>query len=223
MAVEVDSRDCTAVTDAELEAMADLCADGPNQFTVGFLSKQTELWVLLTEAREGGRLRGFVFSTLERIGGTPVVILGAGAVARTSRRSTVLQALVAEQMHRAVMAFPDEDVLFGVRMNDPSTFEAFKALTKIIPRPDHAANGEERAWGRRLAKRYRIPNSLYAARTFLATGDGGQPAVLDYESPRPERIDPDLTEFFAPLQRERGDSLVASAWATADRLARYGD
>ena len=65
MAVEVESRDCTAVSDAELEAMADLCAEGPNPFTVGFLSKQTELWVLLTEAREGSRLRGFVFSTLE--------------------------------------------------------------------------------------------------------------------------------------------------------------
>ena len=42
MAVEVESRDCTAVSDAELEVMADLCAEGPNPFSVGFLSKQTE-------------------------------------------------------------------------------------------------------------------------------------------------------------------------------------
>ncbi|MYI56007.1 MAG: hypothetical protein F4062_03090 [Acidimicrobiia bacterium] len=223
MAVEVESRDCTAVSDAELEAMADLCAEGPNPFTVGFLSKQTELWVLLTEAREGSRLRGFVFSTLERIGGTPVVILGAGSVARTSRRSTVLQALVAEQLHRAVMAFPDEDVLMGVRMNDPSTCEVFKVLSNVIPRPDHGANGEERAWGRRLAKRYRIGNSAYDPRSFMATGDGGQPAVLDYETLRPEQTDPALVEMFAPLQRQRGDSLVAVAWATAGRLQRYGD
>ena len=223
MAVEVESRDCTAVSDAELEAMADLCAEGPNPFTVGFLSKQTELWVLLTEAREGSRLRGFVFSTLERIGGTPVVILGAGSVARTSRRSTVLQALVAEQLHRAVMAFPDEDVLLGVRMNDPSTFEVFKVLSNVIPRPSHDANGEERAWGRRLAKRYRIGNSVYDPRSFVATGDGGQAAVLDYETLRPERTDPALTEMFGPLRRGRGDSLVAVAWATAGRLAKYGD
>ncbi len=223
MAVEVESRDCTAVSDAELEAMADLCADGQNPFTVGFLSKQTELWVLLTEAREANRLRGFVFSTLERIGGTPVVVLGAGSVARTSRRSTVLQALVAEQMHRAVMAFPDEDVLMGVRMNDPSTFEVFKVLSNVIPRPGHGANGEERAWGRRLAKRYRIGNSVYDPRLFVATGDGGQPAVFDYETLRPERTDPALVELLAPLQRNRGDSLVAVAWATAGRLQRYGD
>ena len=223
MAVEVESRDCTAVSDAELEAMADLCAEGPNPFTVGFLSKQTELWVLLTEACEGSRLRGFVFSTLERIGGTPVVILGAGAVARTSRRSTVLQALIAEQLHRAVMAFPDEDVLMGVRMNDPSAFEVFKVLSNVIPRPHHGANGEERAWGRRLAKRYRIGNSVYDPRAFIATGDGGQPAVLDYQTPRPERIDPELGALFGSLRRDRGDSLIAVAWATAGRLEKYRD
>ena len=223
MAVEVESRDCTAVSDAELEAMADLCADGPNPYTVGVLSQQTELWVLLTEAREGSRLRGYVFSTLERIGGTPVVILGAGSVARTARRGTVLQALVAEQLHRAVMAFPDEDVLLGVRMNDPATFEVFKVLTKVIPRPGHDANGEERAWGRRLAKRYGIGTSNYDARSFTATGDGGQPAVLDYEALRPERIPAALVELAAPLDRRRGDSLIAVAWATAGRLQRYGD
>ena len=221
MAVEVESRDCTAVSDAELEDMADLCAEGSNPFSVGFLSKQTELWVLLTEAREGNRLRGFAFSTLERIGGTPVVIVGAGSVARTARRNTVLQALVAEQLHRAVMAFPDEDVLMGIRVNDPSGFEAFKVLSDVIPRPGHEANGEERAWGRRLAKRYRIGNSVYNARSFIATGDDGQPAVLDHESLRPDRADPALAAFFDPLRQERGDSLVAVAWATAGRLAKY--
>ena len=223
MAVEVESRDCTAVSDAELEAMADLCAEGPNPYAVGFLSKQTELWVLLTEAREGRRLRGFVFSTLERIGGTPVVILGAGSVARTSRRSTVLQALVAEQLHRAVMAFPDEDVLMGVRMNDPSAFEVFKVLSNVIPRPGHDANGEERAWGRRLAKRYRIGNSVYDPRAFVATGDSGQPAVFDYESARPEKIAPELRTLFDKVRHDRGDSLVAVAWATAGRLEKYRD
>ena len=149
------------------------------------------------------------------------MILGAGSVARTSRRSTVLQALVAEQLHRAVMAFPDEDVLMGVRLNDPSTFEVFKVLSNVIPRPGHGANGEERAWGRRLAKRYRIGNSAYDPRAFLATGDGGQAAVLDYESLRPERIDPALGDLMGTLERDRGDSLVAVAWATAGRLERF--
>ena len=40
MALEVTTQDCTAVSDAELEEMADLCAEGPNPFSVGLLSQQ---------------------------------------------------------------------------------------------------------------------------------------------------------------------------------------
>ena len=44
----------------------------------------------------------------------------------------------------------------GTRMSDAGAFEAFKVLTDIVPRPGHKASGEERAWGRRLAKRFGI-------------------------------------------------------------------
>ena len=37
----------------------------------GQLSKAKEDWVLVTTARIDGKLHGFMFSTLERIGGTP--------------------------------------------------------------------------------------------------------------------------------------------------------
>lgn len=156
MALEVTTQDCTAVTDTELEEMADLVAEGPNPFSVGLLSKQTELWVLCTTARENDKLRGYAFSTLERIGGTPAVLVGLGAVVPNNRRGSVLRGLMSELFHRALMAFPDEDVLFGAQFNDPSAFDAYKELADLIPRPDYKPNGEERAWGRRIAKRFQI-------------------------------------------------------------------
>ncbi len=52
--------------------MGDLCSERDPQFEVGFLSKQREEWVLITHVREGKKLRGYSFCTLERIGGTPV-------------------------------------------------------------------------------------------------------------------------------------------------------
>ena len=52
MAIEVETKDCTALSDAELAEMADLCADSPNAFEVGQLSKQAEAWVLCTVATE---------------------------------------------------------------------------------------------------------------------------------------------------------------------------
>lgn len=222
MGIEVETKDCTAVTDAELEEMSDLCADGSNPFSIGLLSKQTEEWVLQTSATDNGKLKGFTFSTLERIGGTPTVLLGLGAVGRNSKRDTVLRALMSEQFHRALMAFPDEDVLFGMQMNDPSTFEAFKQIDEINPRPDHRANGEERAWGRRLAKRFSIGNSRYEDRIFTARGDGSQARVFDHESLKPETFDADVVAQFDGIDVANGDSLIVCGWIAADDLAKLG-
>ena len=56
MAIEVETKDCTQLSDAELAEMADICAEGPSRFEAGLLSKQAELWVLITLARESGKL-----------------------------------------------------------------------------------------------------------------------------------------------------------------------
>ena len=222
MAIEVTTKDCTALSDAELAEMADICAEGPSQFEAGLLSKQAEVWVLVTMAREGNHLRGFSFSTLERIGGTPCVLIGLASVKRTSRRDSVLRAMVTDKFRRAVLAFPDEDVLVGTRLTNPGGFEAYKTLDDIVPRPGHKATGEERAWGRRLAKRFGIENGAYDDRTFIAAGDGTFPLALDHETLKPERIDTDVVSMFDAVAEDRGDSLVAFGWAMAEDLAKLG-
>jgi hypothetical protein len=220
MAIEVTTKDCTQLSDAELAEMADICADGPSHFEAGLLSKQAEAWVLISLAREGSGLKGFSFCTLERIGGTPSVLIGLASVKRTSRRDTVLKALMTDQYRRAVLAFPDEDVLVGTRFATPSGYEAFKTLEDIVPRPEHRATGEERAWGRRLAKRFGIDNGNYDDKTFVARGDGTFPLVLDHESLKPEKLDPRCETFFADVDTARGDSLIAFGWAMAEDLAK---
>ena len=90
--------------------------------------------------------RGYVFCTLERIGGTPAVIMGLGSVMRNNRRNATLKALMNELYHRALMAFPDEDVIFGTTILSPSGLEVFKDLTDELPRPSYRPSGEERAW-----------------------------------------------------------------------------
>jgi hypothetical protein len=220
MAIEVTTKDCTQLSDAELAEMADICADGPSHFEAGLLSKQAEAWVLISLAREGAGLKGFSFCTLERIGGTPSVLIGLASVKRTSRRDTVLKALMTDQYRRAVLAFPDEDVLVGTRFATPSGYESFKTLEDIVPRPEHRATGEERAWGRRLAKRFGIDNGSYDDKTFIARGDGTFPLVLDHESLKPEKLDPRCDAFFADVDTARGDSLIAFGWAMAEDLAK---
>jgi hypothetical protein len=220
MPIVVETKDCTALSDVELAEMADLCAQSSFHHEVGTLSKQAEDWVLVTQARDDDALKGFTFSTLERIGGTPCVLVGLAAVKQNSRRETVLRQLMAEELRRAVLAFPDEDVLVATRMTDPSAFEAFKPLSSIVPRSGHNASGEERAWGRRLAKRYGVVPSRYADRAFHMKGDGTPPLVLDYVAAKPEKAQ-DWAEFFEVLDTDNGDCLVGFGWAVAEELAKY--
>ncbi|MEI7546783.1 MAG: hypothetical protein WCK21_01810, partial [Actinomycetota bacterium] len=150
-----------ALNDADLDEMASM----GGAFDIGALSKAKETWVLSTTARADDKLHGFTFSTLERIGGTPCVLLGLLSVKRTSKRDQVLKGLMKEAFHRALMAFPDEDVVVGSRFVIPDALEAFKQVDELIPRPGHRAVGEERAWGRRLARRFGV-DSQYDEQGF---------------------------------------------------------
>lgn len=220
MSIQIETKDCTALGDAELAELADLCAEGPIPHEIGVLSKQAEAWVLVTQARENGKLKGFAFSTLERIGGTPSVLIGLASVKRGAKRDTVLRAIMHDELRRAVLAFPDEDVLIGTRFSTPGGFEAFKVLNDVVPRPDHKASGEERAWGRRLAKRFGVDTATYDDRSFTATGNGNHPEVFDHDSLKPEGIPADVAAFFKGYDAKRGDSLVAFGWAMAEDLAK---
>jgi hypothetical protein len=223
MSIAVETKDCTALSDAELAEMADLCAEGPLHYEVGTLSKQAEAWVLITQARESGKLKGFSFCTLERIGGTPCVLVGLSSVRRTSKRDTVLRGLVLDQMRRAVLAFPDEDVLTSARFGEPGGFDAFRTLNDIVPRAGHKATGEERAWGSRLARRYGIEAGAYDQRAFVARGDGSGPAeVLDHTTLHPEEIDPEISGRFEAVHAGKGDSLIAFGWAMEEDLRKLG-
>lgn len=217
MGIEVQTKDCTALGDAELSEMGDICADGTAGFDVGLLSKQRDEWVLVTQARDGNKLCGFSFCTLERIGGTPSVLVGLASVKRTGKREAVLKAIMNEQLRRAVLAFPDEDVLVGARLGEPAAFHALKGLNDIVPRPGHKPSGEERAWGRRLAKRFGAEGRL-DDRTFILKGDGNRPCILDHEAAKLNGDDPAINAFFEPLNRNRGDSLIAFGWAMAEDL-----
>lgn len=216
MAIEVETSDCTALTDADLDEMASM----GEAFDIGLLSKAKEAWVLCTRARAGSVLHGFMFSTLERIGGTPCVLIGLLSVKRTSKRDQVLRGLMKEAYHRALMAFPDEDVVVGSRFVSADGLEAFRDLSELIPRPGHRAVGEERAWGRRLAKRFGV-EAHYDEKTFVVS-KGGQSGFVDHESSKPDKHDPATEALFAGVDRAKGGALVVHGWTMAEDLVKLG-
>ena len=145
MSVEVETIDCAALTETQLE---DMVAMG-GSFDMERLLKAKEDWVLCTTSREGGKVLGFTFSTLERIGGTPCVLLGLMSVKRSSKRDQILKGLMAEAFHRALMAFPDEDVVVGSRFLS-AALRALGISTPVRRRAESPANRDRYTSGPNL-------------------------------------------------------------------------
>jgi len=215
MPLVVATNDAIALTDADLDEMGSI----EGAFDIGALSKAKEDWVLATTARIDGKLHGFMFSTLERIGGTPCVLIGMMSIRRHSRRETVLRGLMGEAYHRALMAFPDEDVVFGSRFVSADGLGAFDKLDEVTPSPGVRAVGEERAWGRRLAKRFGV-DSGYEPNSFIAKN--GQSGFLDFESSKPGNLDADVVEMVSVVNQAAGDVIVVYGWTMAEDLVKHG-
>ncbi len=211
MSITLTTKDCVALEDVELAEMADMTASSLG-WEAGLLSKQAQEWVLVSQATDGGSLVGFVFSTLERIGGTPALVIGLGSVAPA--RPEVLTALMAEQYHRAVMAFPDEDVIVSLRAADPGAYAALDRLTDIRPWPSVRSSGEDRAWGRRLSKRYGA--TRFDDRAMVSTGEGER-LVFDCESTTDLSID----EVFDSCMVDDGQCLIVWGWAMVEFLDEF--
>ncbi|MGH9094668.1 MAG: hypothetical protein ACRDXE_05855, partial [Acidimicrobiales bacterium] len=147
---------------------------------------------------------------------------GLASVKRNAKRDQVLKVLTADQFRRAVLAFPDEDVLVGTRFADPAAFAAFKGLEDVCPRSGHKPSGEERAWSRRLAKRFGAEGRI-DDRSFVVVGDGSATSVFDFSAAKPTAVAEDVAGFVASLDTERHDVLIAFGWGMAEDLAsRYG-
>lgn len=215
MALEVVTNDAIALTDTDLDEMASI--DGA--FDIGAISKSKEEWVLSTTVRDGEQLEGFMFSTLERIGGTPCVLIGMLSVRRNDTRLESLRGLMDEAYHRALMAFPDEDVVVASRFVNPGALVAFDALEGVVPDPDETAVGEERAWGRRLSKRFNCDKG-YDAKAFIT--QQRQTGYLDFVPTDTSTVDASVASMFEPVDADDGSAMIVYGWTMAEDLVELG-
>lgn len=217
MAIDVSTRDAAALGDAELAELAEFALGRGTGFDIGFVSKLRDEWVLCSEIRDDEKLAAFALCTLERIGGTPCILIGLAVTRSGEQERELLFELLAEQYRKALLAFPDEDVLVGVRFVSPQGYELFSGLEDIVPRPDHKPTGEERAWARRLAKRFGAEANL-DDRTFIIAGKGAVAGHLAYGDVT-LRTDEGYGVHFQGVDSASNDTLVAFGWAMAEQLA----
>jgi hypothetical protein len=214
--MSVESRDSASLKPAELDELGQF-VDG-----VGLpvhdqtLDQHVEQFPLVALCVEDGELHGFLFGSLERIGGTPCILWGLGATKRSRTARATLEALAGELYRRAAISFPDEDVLVAGRVAHPSAYSMLLELSDVCPRPRYTPNGEERAWGRRLARRFGC-DARYDDRKFKVKANGSSEAVFDGRFVK--LGGKAATDVVGTVRPEKGEALIAYGWAMAEALA----
>ena len=127
---------------------------------------------------------------------------------------------MADNYRRALMAFPDEDVLVGTRINRRRRVRGVQGADRHHPpaRPQGLGRGAGLGSAAGQAVRRR---AAYDDQTFFVTGDGSYPLVLDHESLKPETIDAEVAKLFKPVKPKQGDCLIAFGWMMAEDLLKF--
>jgi len=213
--MDVESRDSVSLKPAELDVLAQVLAGAGSGFVDEHLEQQVESMPLVVLATEQDEPVAFLFGSLERIGGTPSILWSLGATRTPKQAPAQFEALTRELFRRAAISFPDEDVLVGGMFGAPGAYGLLTTLQDIVPRPSYTATGEERAWGRRLAKRFGI-NGEYDDRQFLVPKAGNTAPVVYAKTLKcsAKRLPP----VFGACDPAVGDAVIAFGWAMAEYL-----
>ena len=181
------------------------------------LDHHVEQFPLVTRTTDDDELHGFLFGSLERIGGTPCILWGLGAIRRGRQARVALDELVGELYRRAAISFPDEDVLVAGRFAHPSAYSLLNALADVCPRPKYSPTGEERAWGRRLARRFGC-DGRYDDRKFRVKAQRRPEPVLHAGAVKVGGKA--AAEVVGTVKPDKGEAIIAFGWATAEALRR---
>jgi len=214
--MNVESRDSVSLKPAELDEFGQLVASVGLPIADEVIDAQVELFPLIVMAMGDNEVHGFLFGSLERVGGTPSVLWGPGAIRKGRQSGAALKGIVAELYRRAAISFPDEDVLVGGRLGHPSTYALLSSLDDVCPRPGYTPTGEERAWGRRLARRFGC-DGTYDDRAFRVKRNGSAALILDGSAVKAGGKK--ATEVIGTLDPKKGEALIAFGWAMAEALA----
>jgi hypothetical protein len=218
--MNVESRDSVSLKPVELDEFGQLLASNGLPISDEELDKQVEAFPLVVRADLEGDLQGIMLGSLERIGGTPAILWGMGAVRKGKLAGETLKAMTGELTRRAAISFPDEDVLVGVRLAAPSCYVLLQSYANVVPRPGYTPNGEDRAWGRRLAKRYGV-EPHFSDREFRVTMKGRKPPcvpILD-TSPIKATGGAKIASLVGTIDATKGQAMIAFGWAVAEELA----
>ncbi|GIU90416.1 MAG: hypothetical protein KatS3mg010_1515 [Acidimicrobiia bacterium] len=218
--MNVESRDSVSLKPAELDEFGQLLAAAGLAIGDEALDHQVEQFPLVVLAYEEGEIVGFMLGSLERIGGTPSILWGTGVARKGKLAPAVLKQMTGELSRRAAISFPDEDVLVATRLCQPSAYTLLQTYANVVPRPGYTPNGEDRAWGRRLAKRFGL-DGAFDDRSFRVAVKGRKPPCIPVFDASPVKATggAKIVSLVGDLDAARGQAMIAFGWAVAEELA----
>lgn len=219
-AMNVESRDSVSLKPAELDEFGQLLHAAGLPITDDELDRQVEQFPLASVATLDGEPQAFLLGSLERIGGTPSILWGLGTARRGRNAPAALKALTGEFARRAGISFPDEDVLVAGRIAQPAAYTLLGTYSNVCPRPGYTPTGEDRAWGRRLAKRFGCDGN-FDDRAFQVCLAGRKPPPLPVFDAGAMKATggAKIVSLVGNPDPARGQAMIAFAWAIAEQLA----
>src|SRR5207248_362037 len=148
------------------------------------------------------------------------ILWGLGAVRKGKTAIAALRSMTGELSRRAAISFPDEDVLVATRLAQASCYVLLQTYADVVPRPGYIPNGEDRAWGRRLAKRFGL-EPHFNDHEFTIAVKGRKPTcvpILDASAVKATG-GAKIVSLVGELDATRGKAMIAFGWAVAEELA----
>src|SRR5947207_15933899 len=106
--MDVDIRDSASLKPAELDELSQLLRKAGSPLPETTIDDQVERFSRVTMVVDEDEIHGFLFGSLERIGGPPCVLWSLGPANAHGQRGRLPAAMTTDLYPRAAMPFPDE-------------------------------------------------------------------------------------------------------------------
>jgi hypothetical protein len=209
--LDLTLRETDALSEAEREVLLALFQSSYRQANPAFLEKSLETLRWVAFAHQEGRPVGFGLGEtrvmdLPRLPAQVVSLAGICCVQGELRRRGLFGrlerlALTAQQVPEAPRR------LVCGRMAHPAALRTIAQIPTLVPKAGHRPTPWQREVGQAIAEAYGVHG--FDPETFVCIGPGEPIGYPDIEFD----VEPHEWELFEPVDRDRGDALLAIAWA----------
>ncbi len=209
--LDLTLKETDALSEAERGALLTLFQSSYRQANPTFLQKSLERLRWAALAHQEGSPVGFALAEtrlmdLPRLPAQVVSLAGICCVRKEHRRRGLFGEL--ERLAFTAQEMPEAPRrLFCGRMAHPAALRTIARIPTVLPRAGHRPTPWQREVGQAIAEAYGVHG--FDPETFVCIGSGEPIGYPDIEFD----VEPHEWELFEPVDRDRGDALLAIAWA----------